>query len=51
MSTADVSGLLIGIATLAAAAAYLVQVYRRPEHFQWLELPRNIRHSPRHGLL
>lgn len=40
MSTADVLGLLIGLAVLAAAIGYLVDVYRNDRRFRWLELPR-----------
>ncbi|MGE5515968.1 MAG: hypothetical protein ACM31D_09105 [Bacteroidota bacterium] len=40
MSATDILGLLIGVAVLAAAAGYLVDVYRNDRRFRWLDLPR-----------
>lgn len=39
MSVQDLLGLMIGLLVLGASTVYLLQVYRHPDSFRWLELP------------
>lgn len=51
MSVQDLLGLMIGLLVLGASTVYLLQVYRHPESFRWLELPwQNVSPLPAPGL-